>query len=237
MAPPPAVKPASTGPAINLVRPDLDDLMRADPPFTAVLEGRRSVRDYAPRPITVEQLGEFFYRVARVKALHETEADTSRGPIRMEIALRPFPAGGSLHELEFYVAAAACERLDPGLYHYEPQPHRLARLCGPSAEVAHLLRDAADSAGIRAERVQILVILASRFPRLAWKYASIAYSLTLKHVGVVYQTMYLVATAMGLAPCALGAGDSDCFARATGIDSLEETSVGEFLIGSGKADC
>ena len=72
----------------------------------------------------------------------------------------------------------------------------------------------------------------ARFPRLAWKYASIAYALTLKHVGVVYQTMYLTATAMELAPCALGGGDSDLFARAADTDYYAETSVGEFLLGS-----
>lgn len=54
----------------------------------------------------------------------------------------------------------------------------------------------------------------------------------LKNVGVLYQTMYLVATAMDLAPCALGGGDSDLFARATALDYYAETSVGEFLLGS-----
>jgi hypothetical protein len=38
--------------------------------------------------------------------------------------------------------------------------------------------------------------------------------------------------AMGLAPCALGGGDSDLFARAAGTDYYAETSVGEFLLGS-----
>ena len=52
----------------------------------------------------------------------------------------------------------------------------------------------------------VLLILGARFQRVSWKYASIAYSLTLKHVGVLYQTMYLVATAMGLAPCGVGCG-------------------------------
>ena len=61
---------------------------------------------------------------------------------------------------------------------------------------------------------------------------SIAYALTLKHVGVVFQTMYLAATAMGLAPCAVGCGDADLFARAAGTDYCAETSVGEFLLGS-----
>jgi len=37
---------------------------------------------------------------------------------------------------------------------------------------------------------------------------------------------------MNLAPCALGAGDSDLFARAAGLDYYAETSVGEFLLGT-----
>jgi hypothetical protein len=44
--------------------------------------------------------------------------------------------------------------------------------------------------------------------------------------------MYCVATAMGLAPCALGAGDPAAFAAATGLDPLGEGTVGEFILGS-----
>jgi SagB-type dehydrogenase family enzyme len=69
-------------------------------------------------------------------------------------------------------------------------------------------------------------------PRVAWKYAGFVYALVLKDVGVLYQTMYLAAAAMGLAPCALGVGDSDLFARAAGTDPYAEPSVGEFLLGS-----
>jgi oxazoline/thiazoline dehydrogenase len=78
----------------------------------------------------------------------------------------------------------------------------------------------------------VLITMAARFQRLSWKYESISYSLMLKNVGALFQTMYLVATAMDLAPCALGGGDSDLFARAAGLDYYAETSVGEFLIGS-----
>ena len=66
----------------------------------------------------------------------------------------------------------------------------------------------------------------------AWKYSSIAYAATLKHVGVLYQTLYLVSTAMGLAPCGLGSGNADVAARAFGLDWAAESSVGEFLIGT-----
>jgi SagB-type dehydrogenase family enzyme len=98
--------------------------------------------------------------------------------------------------------------------------------------VEGLLRDAAESTAIAEDNLQVLLILAARFPRLAWKYESIAYALTLKRVGVVFQTMYLAATAMGLAAHAIGGGDADLFARAASTDFRVETSVGEFLLGS-----
>ena len=44
--------------------------------------------------------------------------------------------------------------------------------------------------------------------------------------------MYLGATAMGLAPCAVGRVDADLFVRAAGTDYRAETSVGEFIFRS-----
>jgi SagB-type dehydrogenase family enzyme len=150
----------------------------------------------------------------------------------LEFASRPYPAGGGLYELEVYAAVQACDGLANGLYRYNPLTHQLHLECGQTPELRRLIGDAAASAGIDSDRVQVLLIITSRFQRIAWKYASISYALTLKHVGVLLQTMYLTATAMNLAPCALGGGDADLFARAAKTDYYSETSVGEFLLGS-----
>jgi SagB-type dehydrogenase family enzyme len=233
LAPPPALKPPAAGEAHELYRPDQDRLEQDDPPLARVQARRCSVRHFdRARPITARQLGEFLFRVGRVTRRYEGEVTTPCGPVRLEFAPRPYPAGGELHELELYAAVGVCTDLAPGLYHYDPAGHRLIRLRGLTAEVAALLRDAAAATGGPEDSVQVLLILAARFARLAWKYESIAYALTLKHVGILYQTMYLTATAMGLAPCAIGGGDADLFARAAGTDYYAETSVGEFLLGS-----
>ncbi|HUY33492.1 MAG TPA: SagB family peptide dehydrogenase [Pirellulales bacterium] len=232
--PPPALKTTCDREKYELHVPDLERLKRDDPPLALVQERRRSVRRYAAPPITAEQLGEFLYRVARVTGHRRSEMSTPSGPVSMDFMDRPYPAGGGLYELEFYLAVSACRSLPPGLYHYDPVRHGLDRVCELTGDVEGLLAEAALSAGIGAETLQVLVVLAARFQRIAWKYESIAYALILKHVGVVYQTMYLAATAMGLAPCALGCGDSDLFARAAGTDYYAETSVGEFLLGSGE---
>lgn len=218
----PAVRPAWRGQRIPLSRPDLGRLMEQDPPFSRVLEERRSVRDHGVEPITDRELGEFLYRVARVKSRGTGERDQTTS--------RSYPGAGARYSLELYVVVGECRGLPPGLFHYHPVRHELTRLCGSSPDLAQVLDDARGFGG-QADP-QVLIILAARFQRMTWKYRSMAYAAILKDVGVLYQTMYLVATAMGLAPCALGGGNADAFARATGTDYYAESSVGEFLLGS-----
>jgi len=217
---------------IALQPADLDRLDREDPPFARVQEARRSIREYGPEPLSRRQLGEFLYRIGRIADFAVYHIPTPHGVVTMPVAPRPYPGAGALHELDLYVVVQACAGLDAGLYRYDPERHRLGRLPARPEDIGALARDAAGAAMMAPERVQVLVLVSARFARLAWKYSGIAYSLILKDVGVLYQTMYLVATAMGLAPCALGAGDSDLFARAIGSDYYAETSVGEFLLGS-----
>jgi SagB-type dehydrogenase family enzyme len=208
---------------IPLSIPDLDRLAREDPPFTAVLENRRSLRVHGESPITVRQLGEFLYRVGRERGVGSQD--------KSETGSRPYPTGGALYELEFYLVVDRCEGLDAGLYHYRPLDHALTEIA-PAAPALQAMTGAA-AASMRSEIApQMVIVMTARFGRANWKYQSLAYALVLKDVGVAMQTMYLVATAMDLAPCALGGGDSDLFAHASGIDYFTEGAVGEFALGS-----
>ena len=224
----PAVRPRAPGSLVALPRPDIAMLERSDPPLQHVIETRRSIYEYGDAPIARAQLGEFLFRVARVRTCRAMPLPGSA--VAMPTSSRPYPSGGKSYELEFYLTIAACDGLAPGLYHYDPLDHALTRLDADPVRVGALL----DYCMIAAPgcRPQVLVTLAARFQRVSWKYDAIAYATTLKHVGVVYQTMYLVATAMGLAASALGSGDPDAFAAAAGTDWLAETSVGEFILGS-----
>ena len=219
----PAVKHRMSEDVIELYKPDIEALKAVDAPFTRILEQRRSIRDYGEQPITAQQLGEFLYRSARVRSIIKTDAG--------EVSNRPYPGGGAIYELELYAVVNHCQNMPDGLYHYDPQAHQLCRLSGKTETVEELLKDAWYATG-QQSMPQVLIIVAARFQRLAWKYESVAYALMLKHVGVLYQTMYLVATAMNLAPCGLGGGNSDLFAKVVGCDYYAETSIGEFALGS-----
>jgi SagB-type dehydrogenase family enzyme len=222
--PPAAVKAIGGAELYQLPKPDISALEEEDYPLTLVLEHRKSIREYADdEPITLEQLGEFLYRTARVKKYYKTDIQ--------DITQRPYPAGGSLYEMELYVSVAACQGLEKGIYHYCPARHLLTKLNAHPKAVEKLIKDGTQATGV-VDAPQVLITITARFQRISWKYQTMAYALMLKHVGVLYQTMYLVATAMELAPCALGGGDSDLFAFTTGVDYYSEGSVGEFLLGS-----
>jgi SagB-type dehydrogenase family enzyme len=80
---------------------------------------------------------------------------------------------------------------------------------------------------------QILITIAARFGRISWKYSSLAYALILKDVGVLTQTLYLMATDMGLGGCAIGSTNIELFAKMTGIEFHVEGPVGQFALGRG----
>lgn len=230
---PPPVKAVAFEETIPLFRPDLDEIIAQDPTLTEVQEARQSVRHYdREKPITLDQLGEFLYRVARIVDFWQLPLRRQGVTKRMTVAQRPYPSGGALYEQEFYVVVNQCDGLESGLYHYDPERHQLGRCCGRTEEVETLIARMAWASNTTPETRQVGIILTARFQRFAWKYASIAYALMLKHAGVVYQTMYLVATAMNLAPSGIGNGNSEVFARAAGTNYYEETSIGEFMLGS-----
>ena len=172
-------------------------------------------------PITLTQLGEFLFRCARIKKVAEEAG----------VCWKPTPGGGALHEIEIYPLIDNCAGLDKGLYHYRALDHELVKVAEPNPEMETLSNILAIT-GTLERPSQVAFVLAARFQRVQFKYQSMGYAVMLKNLGALYQTMYLVATAMKLAPCGLGGGHADLFAKITGLDYLEESSIGEFMLGS-----
>ncbi|MBI4819669.1 MAG: SagB family peptide dehydrogenase [Deltaproteobacteria bacterium] len=217
----PMRKPEMSDQITPLPRPDMAKLLEG-PSFSEVLENRRTVRSYGDTPITIEQLGEFLYRSARVK----------KTVPRATVSWRPSPGGGGLHELELYPIVMNCQGLGFGAYHYDPVDHALEKLPAAESDI-HKAIEMARMAAMLDQPAQVLLVMAARFQRIQNKYDSVCYSVMMKDVGALYQTMYLVAEAMGLAACALGGGDSELFTKIAGTDYYAETSIGDFMLGSG----
>jgi len=130
------------------------------------------------------------------------------------------------------LAVANCDGLERGFYHYDADGHALVPIAVRAPQLEAVLAGAEFAMGATAAP-QILIIIAARFSRVSWKYSSVAYSLILKDVGVLIQTLYMIATDMGLGGCAIGTNNIDLFAKMTGIEFHVEGPVGQFALGRG----
>jgi SagB-type dehydrogenase family enzyme len=233
--PPPAVRPRWPGKKIDLRALPAGPL-QAISPVATLLRKRHSTRDFDDRqPITLAELSQFLDGAARVQSKWKSRIDPDGGGPVVGYAARPYPSGGSAYELELYLAVANCAGLARGFYHYDADRHALVPISGPTHQLDAQLA-AAEFAMDAPAIPQILITIAARFDRISWKYSSIAYALILKDVGVLIQTLYLMATDMGLGGCAIGSIDIDLFAKMTGIEFHVEGPVGQFALGRGLPD-
>ncbi|TSE01430.1 SagB/ThcOx family dehydrogenase [Skermania sp. ID1734] len=211
--------------AVLLATPDLDTLEITDVTLTDAIERRASCRAYDDAaPITVDQLGELLYRCARTRG--------SRVVDREELPSRPYPSGGSIYELELYPVVRCADGLAQGMYHYNSFDHALELIADADHPAIERLLSPSALTLEDGRQPQVLIVIAARAGRVMWAYEQMPYALILKHVGVLTQNLYLVATAMGLGAVAQGYSDTAAFADITGTDELVECNVGAVVVGS-----
>ena len=229
MAPLPAVRPPWPGKTI-----DLDGAVASPPsPFAGLLDARHSIRDFDDgHPITLGELATLLQTTARVRAKWTAPSDMGEEGPEVSYASRPYPSGGAAYELELYLAVNQCEGLARGFYHYDAERHALTPIEVRPQDLDAQLSDAEFAIGA-SNAPHILIVIAARFGRVSWKYSSVAYSLILKDVGVLTQTLYLAATDLGLGGCAIGTNNIGRFARMTGLEFSTEGPVGLFALGRG----
>ena len=235
MPPPPAIRSRWPGKKIDLGKASAAS-PAALPPIARLLRERHSTRDFDDRqPMTLAELARFLDCTMRIQSKWKSRLDLGGGGPLIAYTTRPYPSGGSSYELELYLAIANCEGLARGFYHYDADRHALTPIEVRAPELDAMLT-AAGFAMDASGPPQILLTIAARFGRVSWKYSSIAYSLILKDVGVLIQTLYLAATDMGLGGCAIGTSNIELFARMTGIEFHVEGPVGQFALGRGARD-
>lgn len=219
--PPPAFKSPPEGPSFALPQPRSIEV-----PFDQVLASRRSVRTFGDRMLTLEDVSSVLYHSARV-------AGTLFDPLLGEHAFRPYGAGGGRSEAEIYVIANEIEDLSQGAYYFDARAHCLIRIKERDEgqdRINGWVRTA--TGGSINKEPQAILLITAVFARIMWKYQGIGLSTILRNVGSLYQTLYLTATGLGLAPCGIGGGPEVANARWLGLDPLQESQVGAFLLGT-----
>jgi SagB-type dehydrogenase family enzyme len=187
-----------------------------------VLAGRRTVREFSRRPVSLEDLA------AVVRGTWGRTGWLDGGPMG-PLATKTSPSAGALHPIECYVAAWNVQGLEPGLFHYDVASDELARLRSGD------LRPAAVKAASGQRwvgRAAFLCIMTSVFERTLWKYQlENAYRVLWLDAGHLAQTFCLLATSRGLGPFTTAAIQDSYIEKLIGLDGVKEFPV--YLCGAG----
>lgn len=161
------------------------------------LAQRRSVRAFAPDPITVEQAADLLWAAQGMTA---------------EWGGRTAPSAGALYPLEVYLVTA------DGIQHYLSDGHQVQ-----VRDSSEALSDVAAAVGQdSALAAPALLVITGTPDRLQPKYLLRAERYTLMEAGHAAQNLLLAATALGLGGVSIGAFDAGAVARALGLPYGED---------------
>jgi SagB-type dehydrogenase family enzyme len=190
---------------------------RLDKTLAAAIIDRRSSRDFADAPMSLEE-------VATIAFL----ACGMQGGDALNAAHRNVPNSGGLGSVELSLIVQNVVGLAPGIYAYDSVRHWLL----PKSQGAYrqwLLRDVFFQSEF--SMCAAVFCLAVNMRRLKSKYGTRGYRLGLLDAGHVSQNINLVASALGLAVCS-SAGYIDFeLNRALKIDGLTTSAVLSVLVG------
>lgn len=136
-------------------------------------------------------------------------------------ALRAAPSSGALFPSELYLLARDVQGLAPGVYHYDPEHHRL-HVLGPLPRL---------SPAPQAAQADAVVVLSAVFRRTGYKYHNRAYRYALADAGHLLENLRVASHGAGLQARLLAQFDDALAASAIGVDGVEEGVLALMAVG------
>ncbi|MHA1191307.1 MAG: SagB/ThcOx family dehydrogenase [Promethearchaeota archaeon] len=191
---------------IHLPTPKFDEKIS----FWKIIKNRQSLRKFNREPLNLEQISSLLFGMSGITRKYT------------QFAFRTVPSAGGLFPIETYCIVNNVIDVDLGVYHYNIKEHVLECL-----KLGDYRNDAM-KASLDQKMVYnspITFIWTAIIERSKWKYLQRCYRYIYMDAGHVGQNFYLVAEALGLAACTIGAIYDNELNDLLEIDGIEETAI------------
>ncbi|MHA2037499.1 MAG: SagB/ThcOx family dehydrogenase [Promethearchaeota archaeon] len=178
--------------------------------FWNVVLNRKSTRNFKDEPISQLQLSILLFGMSGLTRIFP------------QFAFRTVPSAGGLYPIETYPVINKVEDIDKGIYHYNVKDHSLELLKEGDFqnEIAKGCLDQKIAYNSAVSFVWTAIIERSR-----WKYLQRCYRYIYLDAGHIGQNFYLIAEALDLGACTIGAIYDDEINKMLGIDGNNETTL------------
>ncbi len=194
----------------NLLKPSQSKLL-----FTEVLEARHSTRNFSSKPLSLQKISDFLYWGAGVSRNKSGFSER-----------RMYPSGGARFPLEVYVISQNTD-LPKGVYHYYVKNNSLEKISNfKQKDIKNVFNQS------WVKKAGCLVVITAVFNRNTIKYGDRGYRHVLVEAGHLAQNFYLLAAALSIGCCGVGAYVDDAINKILDADSGEESVV--YILGIGE---
>lgn len=168
------------------------------------LQARRSVRAYSHDPLTLAEVSQLLW--------------AAQG-LTHPAGLRTAPSAGALYPLDIYLLSGNVTGLPVGIYHYQPQDHKLLQI-GTGDKRQDLYEAALQQSSVKD--APIVIVISAVYERTSGKYGQRGIQYVHMEVGFAAQNVYLQAESLGLGTVFIGAFYDD---QVRGIMQMSEEEI------------
>ena len=197
---------------IKLPKPDFDEKLS----FWKAILNRHSTRKFKDEPLNLMEMSSILFGISGLTRIFP------------QYAFRTTPSAGGLYPIETYLVINNVENLKQGVYHYNIPEHALELL--KEGDFRHDVTEGA----LGQEMVYnsaINFIWTALIERSKWKYLQRCYRYIYMDCGHIGQNFYLIAEALGLGACTIGAIYDDELNKLLDLDGLNETVIYMGVVG------
>jgi SagB-type dehydrogenase family enzyme len=208
-----AVKRRTSLPSVELPQPEFPLVT-----FAQVIDARRSVREFGPDAVALEQVSTLLH------AAYGVTSPAERPPP----PFRAVPSGGALYPLEVYPVAVNVDGVESGLYHFDPLRRVLERLRTGD------FRSELESLTVYPELFTagaVVFFVTAMFWRTRFKYGLRGYRFALLEAGHLGQNLMLASTALDLGSVPVGGFYDRRVEEFLGVDGVNEAPLYAFAVG------
>jgi SagB-type dehydrogenase family enzyme len=191
---------------IELPAPKFDPEVK----FWDVVRNRQPRRKFINKSLSLMQLSQLLFGTTGI---------TREYP---QFSHRIIPSAGALYPIETYISVNNVEDLKRGIYHYNIREHAIELI--KEGDFRRSVAEGCLGQSI-AERSGVNLLWSAMVERTKWKYKQRGYRYVYLDCGHIGQNFYLVAEALGLGACGIGAIYDDELNKILYIDGIKETVI------------
>lgn len=218
--PKPELAKVMQGEVIKLPNPQTIQVQHND--FRAILENRKSIREFSQVAITKDELSYLLWLTQGVKEVKESAKNS--------VTFRTVPSAGARHPFETYLYINRVEGIKPGLYFYNALKHNLV-LLDSNPETLEKLWIACQRQNM-VKTASVNFIWSAIPNRTVWRYTARSWRYLHLDAGHVCQNLYLAGESINCGVCGIGAFIDEFINDYLGFDGESEFVI--YLAALGK---